>query len=247
MTRKALIIVCPGIEGQSGYLAGTLLDKKNYHDFLYSQIGGDWYHSEITELINPTVGDVQREIKAISQDYSFIVYSGHGGISTTDNTLYLCLTDGDLSINLLKTTAKRQTIIIDSCRSFFTPSVNDNLVKMMSESISNTISNARKVFEDGLAECDEGIIILYSSKPGQASGDEPRIGGVFSSSLIKVGKEWGKNRGANQILSLDTAFNSAVNLIKTNFPLSTQEPEINGGRRNKYFPFALRPGSLIYG
>lgn len=57
-----------------------------------------------------------------NSDYSFVVFSGHGWINTDeDNTQYLEVADGDISINVLITDADRQTILIDSCRGFLSP------------------------------------------------------------------------------------------------------------------------------
>lgn len=51
-----------------------------------------------------------------------MVFSGHGWINVDENnTQYLEVADGHVSINELITKADRQTILIDSCRGFFSP------------------------------------------------------------------------------------------------------------------------------
>jgi hypothetical protein len=173
-------------------------------------------------------------------DYTLTVFSGHGGISTKDNKLYLDFIDDHLPASILKNTSKKQTIIFDTCRAYFTPglrSINDSLFSSF-EKAELRINNARQIFDNYLKICDEGIIRLYASTENQAAdGDEN--GSYFSSALINSAKVWAKDTSSKCILDLFTAYSIAVKEIKT-YEFSTQIPKIYGGKRLKWFPFALR-------
>src|SRR5438093_492807 len=105
VSRKALIIACPGYRGVQGYLPGTLHDIENYTSYLYSSLGGSWEEDEIEILTNPTGIEVSRAISRITAHYSFIVYTGHGFTHTGDRTTYIDLDDGEYSISLLNTSS----------------------------------------------------------------------------------------------------------------------------------------------
>jgi Caspase domain len=239
MTRKALLIVCPGTAGTQQYLAGTLVDANNYEKFLWSKYGGDWYSSEIETLVNPTISEVKRAIQSIQADYSFVVYSGHGGVGNVDDRMYIELTDGDILINDLKTKSKWQSLIIDSCRTIFRQILNEVELKAFSDRSYGIAADARKKFEEHFQICEEGIVTIYACGKGQAAGDDKEVGGVFSASLIKVGRNWGQSTGYSSVLDLSGAFDEAVRLMNRDF-ITTQTPELNGGRRKYYFPFAVR-------
>ena len=239
MTRKALIIICPGTINTRGYLPGTVVDANNYEKFLYSYYGGDWYSFEIEVLTNPTVNTVKDKVKGIDSDYSFIVFSGHGGTGNLDDRMYVDLVDGDIGISELKTSSKWQTLIIDSCRTVFRQILNELQLKAFSDRSLGSITNARKKFDDHLMICEEGIITIFACGKGQAAGEEREVGGVFSSSLIKAGRNWGKTSGRNSILDLNDVFDEALKIMNTDF-VTTQQPELNAGRRRYFFPFAVR-------
>jgi caspase domain-containing protein len=239
MTRKALLIACPGNQGERDYLPGTLVDTENYHDFLYSYHGGDWYGSEINKLVNPSSQLVTQSIQSISSDYSLVVFSGHGGVGKSDNRMYAELKNGGFDVHGFKTNAKRQTLILDTCRTIFEQPEKKSLIKALMESDFGHVSNARQIFDAHLEACEEGLIVVYSSKVGQASGETSISGGFFSSSLLKAGKNWGKSTGTSPVLDFQNAFESAVKIMNATY-LTLQDPEIEGGRRKNYFPFAIR-------
>lgn len=239
MTRKALIIVCPGQANARGYLPGALVDANNYEKFFYSYYGGDWYASEIEVLKNPNVNEVKEKIGEIESDYSFVVFSGHGGTGHADDRMYVDLADGDIQVNQLLTESKRQTLIIDSCRSIFRQILNESELKAFADRSMGRVINSRKEFERHLEICEEGVITIYSCARGQAAGEDEEVGGIFSSSLIKAGRNWGNSSGENHVLDLEDAFKGALQIMNREF-VTRQQPELNGGRRYLYFPFAIR-------
>jgi hypothetical protein len=203
-------------------------------------VGGDWHNWEVKTLRNPTIEDVKVEVESISSDYSFIVFSGHGGIETTEGRMYVELGEEYLFIGELKTKSRWQTLIFDTCRTFFVKTKSFSLKKAMKEAVQPSIIHARQRFEASLQRCEEGVIQIYSSLPGQASGDDPEAGGVFSSSFIRAGKIWGENEAeGDSVMDLRSAFDKGVVIMNNTF-LTTQEPQLNVGRRRFVFPFAIR-------
>lgn len=110
------------------------------------------------------------------------------------------LEGGIAPIVLLKNMAKRQTLIIDSCRRFdskdpYYPTI--KLADMLEDSI--LIPSTRDLFSSYVMDADEGLIVLYSCSKGQASNDSNE-GGVYLSSLINAAKFWRRNIKDNACL-----------------------------------------------
>lgn len=240
LTRKALIIIMTGTPKTDNDISYVIRDAENYYKFLTSDCGGKWDKNEIIIKKNISTSDAVELVESMNADYTFTVFSGHGGISTEDNKLYLEFIDGDLPSSIFRNLSKRQTIIFDTCRTYFTPglqSINDSLYSSF-EKAELRISNARQIFDNYLKMCDEGIIRLYASTENQAAdGDED--GSYFSSALINSAKDWARYTSTNNILNLFQVFSLAEKEIES-YEFATQKPKIHGGKRLKWFPFAIR-------
>ena len=239
MNRKALIIYCT--ETDSGELAGPKMDNENIRKYLKSDVGGQWYDDEIISLENPTIGKVRRCIanEFDDADYSFIVFTGHGGIDETDGQDYLEVVDGDVSLSTLITDAPRQTLIIDACRGYFRR-IPDSLQK----SFSNVYEyfsghpNTRIIFDRAVSQAEEGLTVLYSASANQSSLDTNK-GGAYLYSLLSICKEWEEIvKGKEGYLDLKNAHEIACEYLRDNF-LTNQKPEMNMEKRKFYFPIAV--------
>ena len=271
MTRKALIIILPGEKNSKWYLPGTLKDLQNYDSYLKTSVGGKWESSEFDYLINPTKSQILQKIKYINENYSLVVYSGHGGINTYNGGFYVETTDGNLHSNNLKTSSSRQLIVFDTCRSFFSEELNESSFMGSSNLLEGTLGlndsrriqlnksfesrlliedftdlrykdiwNSRTLYNNHLGICETGIISLYSSQVGQASGDSKDNGGYYSSSLILSSYLWNNEPSdGSQILDIYDADKRANKIMKELY-LTNQDSEINGGRRRMWYPFAVR-------
>lgn len=273
MTKKALIIIVPGHENTKGFLPGTKVDLQNYSRYLKSSAGGKWDTNEFEYLVNPTGNQIKQKVQSIYSHYSFVVFSGHGGINRYNNRFYIDAIDGSLDAIYLKTNADKQLVIFDTCRSYYFEDISDSnysnfegkilegsplVANIGKESFLNKgirmqlysknlekfhaklVLNSKKLFDDYISICDTGIIQLYSSSIGQASGDDPKKGGYYSSSLIIGGYKWNHQNANNQhILDIFDA-NELAQKIMSELYFTNQKSEILGGRRRFWFPFAIR-------
>lgn len=239
MTRKALIIYCDNTE--SGKLPGPKPDNTNLRSHLTSPLGGDWYDSEILSLNNPTKNQVLNAIRNMGvSDYSFVVFSGHGYINTADNNKqYVELSDGDLSISSLVTSSNRQTIIIDACRGYYSPTT-----QLFSKGLSGTFENfsgrqsTRELFDHHLSQCEEGLSIMYAASENQSASDSDK-GGAYLFSVLKVCELWEGSNTENQKFSIKDAHTHGITYMNKNFE-TKQKPVMQAEKRMRYFPLAVK-------
>ena len=236
--RRAIIIGSQGGFRGLELLKGVSKDLSNYENHLLSDVGGNWDKDEIIKLLDPTANEVVYNIQNAIADYVFIVFSGHGFINTYSSSDYICLKDIDMSISKLVSNSKRQTIILDSCRQYFTEIPLEEMKESKIFSKKHVINNARKIFDDAINKTPEGIILVFSAQPGQSSGDNDLLGGIFSYSLLKASKVWSDNY-TNKILTLNQAVDLSKNVMNDTF-LTLQRPGMAGQiRRLTFPPFAI--------
>lgn len=244
MIRRALIIYCDDTE--SGYLSGPSVDNTNLRNYLTSNTGGDWFDREIKSLNNPTSQEVNDAISSLGiADYTFIVFSGHGWINTDeDNTQYLEVSNGDIPINDLITASDRQTIIIDSCRGFFSP-LNESFNKALTGSVRtySATSSTRTLFNTLVLKAEEGISIMYAASENQSAVDSPK-GGAYINSLVAVCKNWVTSDKISNCLTIKIAHDLALPFMKKKF-VTKQKPVMQEEKRMRYFPLAVKITSIL--
>lgn len=241
MKRRALIIYCDNT--QSGPLNGPSIDETNYQAFLQSNLGGDWFSSEILSLQNPTIQQVRYAIlnHLANADYTFMIFSGHGYIDTNDGGLQYCeLSGGSTPLRNLWSSAKRQTIIVDACRGFY--SRRHVLLEKSFSGIGDLsnfegIPSTRDLFTRAVLNCNEGKIALYAAGRNQSALDTAG-GGAYLLSLLKVAEIWENRNSNNNVLSLKNVHSGAKAYMKDNFE-TIQVPQIHPERQN-YFPLAVK-------
>jgi hypothetical protein len=238
MKRKAIIIYCSNTK--SGKLNGPVKDNENFREHLTGNIGGNWYDHEVISMPNPTRQEVLDEIKRSQGcDYTFIVFTGHGAFEENARRQHMEVADGDITISDIKTTAPRQTIIIDACRGFFTEfkkSLQEN--KMFSMDSLLISRSTRKIFEDVIEAAPEGLTVLYAASENQTAMDTNN-GAAYLISLIESATDWEKQRGSS-VLDLKRAHEKAIEYLKENFEDTIQVPALNQEKRTVYFPFAVK-------
>ena len=240
MNRKALIIYCT--ETDSGPLIGPQMDNKNIRAYLKSDVGGQWYDDEIISLETPTISEIEDCIaeEFYNVDYSFIVFTGHGGIDEKDGQDYLEVADGDIPLSTLVSPAPKQTLIIDACRGYF-KHIPDSLQKRFSNLYEyfSGHPNTRPLFEDAVSQAEEGITILYSANENQSSLDTNK-GGAYIYSLLSICKEWEKSVKKKFVyLDLRDAHEEACDYLKRHF-ITNQKPTMNTEKRRTYYPIAVK-------
>lgn len=235
MKRRALIIYCDNTK--SGKLSGPSQDNLNFREVLESDLGGGWYSSEVKSLQNPTKEEIEFGVNEFCKDsdYTFIIFTGHGFTDSETNEQYFEIKDCEIPISDLKTYAKRQTILIDSCRGY--DKVSESLSDKFFMEAKLTYST-RKLFDSEVLKCEEGITLLYSASVNQSSSDSDE-GGVYILSLIKSIKYWNNNYKNALKLDLKICHTLAVQFLKQDYKLTIQEPQIMPEKRRNYFPIAV--------
>lgn len=239
MNRRALIIYSDNTD--SGYLAGPSKDGDNLIEYLTCSLGGHWYEREILLLSNPNWQEVIAVINSSfveDADYTFIVFSGHGYINAENNQQYIELSNGDLGIRKLITPAPRQTLIIDSCRGYYTPSI-DEAIKGFSGSIAyySGRKSTRSLFEKAVMRSERGLSILFAADEDESAADSDE-GGAYLLSLLRSAERWSESSDKN-ILPLNIAHRIAVRYMRNNFE-TIQNPSMNKEKRRRNFPFAVK-------
>jgi len=246
MKRRALIIYCDNTD--SGKLVGPPYDNKYYREFLQSKLGGDWTDKEILSMRNPNSAWVLRGVTEFlnGADYTFTIFTGHGFLNEDDNNRqYIELENKSIAISNLRTTARRQTLIIDACRGYYSPY--RELIKSFSEQYDHFIGDphsTRQMFDNAVLRAEEGWTILYAASENQTALDTGN-GAAYLLSLLKIAEHWEKFNKRNNVLTLKGAHNFAKNYVFDNFD-TIQEARMNKEKRLKHFPFAVK-ASLLHG
>jgi hypothetical protein len=244
MKRRALIVYCN--DTSSGVLPGPEADNANLRQHLISNLGGDWYENEILSLSNPTTIQVINSVKnhLKGADYTLFAFSGHGYLNMDDNNRqYLELSDGDISIKQVITEVRRQAIIIDACRGFYSPSTSI-LTKGFEEAYDNLTGkvSTRKLFDHYLMNCEEGLTVLYAANENQTATDSDN-GGVYLLSILKVCELWQSSGSSKNIFSLKDAHLFGIKYMNQNFD-TIQKPTMNSEKRMRFYPFAVKISQL---
>ena len=202
MTRKAIIIGNNTGKNAPAYLSGVNHDLINYQAYLKSVAGGEWYQGEIEILHNLKKKEILEKVNHCGADYSFVVFTGHGFLNSNNNLTYACVEDDYISEDELSTKSYKKSLILDCCRQkeVLVESLSDGsraLTKSLSNKIENMATrqliaiNSRKKFDSALQNSSNGYFKGYSCSVDQTSGDNPSLGGLFSTELIKVGYAFG--------------------------------------------------------
>lgn len=240
MERRALIIYCNNTK--SGNLPGAAYDNYNCRQLLKSRLGGEWYDNEILSLANPTVPEVLYAVDTFLAyaDYTFIVFSGHGFVNMVNGLQYLELTKGSIPVSFLRTTAARQTLIIDACRAYvYDTNYEPNFDASIHDCFIGDIGSTRKIFDRAVMRAEKGWTVLYAANKGQFAADTTR-GGAYLLSLFMLGKRWETKDHTQTHMPLDTAHWYAGKILKNSFD-TEQRPAMNRNNlRFRYFPIFVK-------
>lgn len=239
MKRRALIIYCNDTE--SGELDGPLQDNENFRNYLTSSLGGNWYDKEILSLPNPSSILVRAAVNKFlnGADYTFIIFTGHGFINIDDRKRqYVELSNGDIPISNLRTTAQRQMLIVDACRGFFSPA--RELLKGFSGIFDHFTGkpNTRKIFDNAVLRAEKGWTVLYAASRNQTALDTEE-GAAYLLSLLEVAENWGNVDKKYNILPINVTHDLAKIYLSENFD-TIQVPTKNAEKRIYHFPFAVK-------
>lgn len=241
MKRGILLLLNPGDYNDiENYCAGVYKDKNNYINFFKSDKGGAWEDNEITVREMPDCHVLQNDLRQFDRmDYSVIIFSGHGYTNEDAHTILELSPNGDkCDAEFLQ--RQGRTVILDCCRKKYYPSILEKSAtrdyKITEESMCFvTHEKARSMYEAEIEGSNKSAIVLYSCSLDEYSNDDSNRGGVYSSELIKIGRNW----SGPGVLSVVGAHAKVSHDIKWDY--YGQHPNISKPKfsNGKYYPFAL--------
>lgn len=186
ITRKAILIGCPGNRITSNYLRGVEKDLRNMKRFLLSTKGGSFSDDEVLTLSDPTVESVLSKIQALVADYVFVYFSGHG-FTRFDKKRMIALKDGNITDLDLLNSSLRQLVIVDACRTL-QPNSQLSGIAIENEVGVNYFDEAstHDYFSELIALSPAGKVIVHATQHGHNSIDNSRYGGMFTQALLHV-------------------------------------------------------------
>lgn len=242
MTRRALIISNPGELGAENYCEGVNKDVINYKKYLMSSVGGGWYEDEIVCLEKPDHILLNKHIKLMEDtEYTLIIFCGHG-CTVGDETIIELNKDCDYRASSLRTGAIKRTIILDCCR-VINNSLSESAIYEYSSKLEKSdsyIPLARIYFDAAIQKCNNGIVTTFACDLNETAGDDSRLGGYYSYSLIKSAQSWERqlNNSSASYASIVTIHEKAATMTRMKSG-NEQNPQIDKPRNSPYFPFAI--------
>lgn len=186
ITRKAILIGCPGDGITSRYLGGVEKDLRNVKNFVMSTKGGSFDEDEVMTLFDPSVDSVLTTIQALCADYVFIYFSGHG-FTRFDKKRMIALRDGNITDLDLLNSSPRQLVIVDACRTQqVIPGLSGIPLGNESEVDHYDEASTHDYFSELIALSPAGKIIVHATQHGKASIDNSTRGGLFTQAFLHV-------------------------------------------------------------
>lgn len=248
MIRRAIIIGAPGNQYAENYLHGVEADLSNYINFLQSPTGGAWMENEMIIINDPDRDRLKVTVQKLEADYLLFIFSGHGAYWIEGGTLLAINRSQSVRlVDLISPHIRKQLFIIDACRSFVSSGIAGfdgveigDPAKFKRFPSSLTKQEARNLFVQYLGNCPEGVMLCYSSSPGQVSYDTEE-GGHFTTALLNATNNWVNYSNDASVLPIEHAFTNAKSYIFRNLT-KDQTPVLNIlKRRPTYgFPFAFK-------
>lgn len=184
MKRKALLI------GNNRGLQGVPSDLLQTRRFLQSSLGGEWFSSEIEQLLNPRKSDLLKKLDGLKRernDFSFVLFTGHGA-HARNTLLELNAYEETISENDLIGLSERQVSIFDCCRNIVKEEVIKSSVITM-DSIREATSTVRARYDIRIMQSIPQQAKLYSCAIGESSYDDN--GAVYLGNLLSCAKNIG--------------------------------------------------------
>lgn len=243
MTRKALLIGCPGTKGKPDFLEGVVADLTTYKEFLTSAFGGAWESREIAMLHDPDPTTIRAALAALDTvRYSFVLFGGHGRIDSSTGRTRIATRNGvEMDADELRIGATRHTVVIDTCRKLEKGHLVEALAKAASEVTQIDPRRCRSLFDEQVENSSPGLVVLWACSPGEGAGEEAD-GGYYSHALVEEAKRWAGQRVRAYpfrpaVLTVDAAHDTAAPVVHR-ISGQRQHPRIEKPRSTQQFPFA---------
>jgi len=148
--------------------------------------------------------------------------------------------------------APNDTAILDACREVYDESITESERKavFMSKAAAAMRRNAdpkrcREHFSRQVTAASNGLVEINSCNIDETAGDDPLLGGRYSSSLVASGRAWSEDESKKPAFSAA----SALSIVEAHFPAAEHTQRQSGNRQNpqiayprttrNYFPFAV--------
>jgi len=240
MKRRALIIGNSGNNNNpKEYLEGVKKDVANYHKFLKSNIGGNWYEQEIILSLDETKKQVINKIEKIKNenpDLLFVLFSGHGSYSKLYECRKLYLFDEHIYEKDLTYITDKQVTILDTCAGIEDDLILDSITMMESKASFEdykTPKNYRILYQNAVMQCPSQQVVLYSSSIDESSQDDSELGGYFAYNLLKVAQN-----NKQEILNSKEAYFYAKKIVQEKTK-KEQNPQCSCIKSEKILPFSI--------
>lgn len=255
MKRKAILIEASNVDRQSE-IPGARVDIQNWNNYLQSELGGSWSSSEIVVLRKPYSGDLEAHLKVDADCYCFVAFSGHG----CEGSVVLNEHWTQFPIAMLKPKTKQGTLIVDSCRGVEEARIYSLSAKMATATLANElnestvirnsmngritefmsaargtwpVNNHRSLWWDALRKSNSGVVHMSSCAKGQAAGEDPKAGGLYTSLLLQSAEKWQAGSGPSAIHTTKDAHDFAAKRLP-----QQQTPEY--APADLAFPFGVK-------
>lgn len=221
MERALILIAYPGEPGNKNYAPEIENVLQRWKNFFMSPIGGNWdpAHEIYTfDSRNPIGrGRLMTKLNQINdnEDYSVIVFCGHGG-STTDNMDAIQLPSGELFIvsDLLTSERKplRRTVIIDACRSCMDISSQMLYEQKSFSSQFQLDGEACKDFYNDIImkQCSPHYELIQSTKQGEyayfSNNGESHYSCMFINNISNLAQDWLAKAACSASGKFDSSF-----------------------------------------
>lgn len=238
MKRKSIII--KGFSKDSLELAMDKTYVKAYHDFFAKNAGGAYEKSEIILMAEPTLANLQNELKEEGIDYMIVIFIGHGANQEDSQLFHLNSTEIILP-GQLDFSAPKKLLLLESCR---TLTVAIPVIKQTNKiakfkgggKIQSPLSRfkSRNLYNQQLQKCDDGMVICYACDLGESAYNY-----FFSNEVLKQSGAWHKDsKNMGKILDIQTLFSPVSNEVSalTSKYSKKQTPVISG---TPPFPFGI--------
>lgn len=212
-----------------------------YKRFFKSIVGGSYYESEVIHLNQPAYSELNEILQDEEVDYGILIFLGHGAINR-DNQLFQLNKSEIIKAGQYTISAKKQLIILDSCRTFneYINSVDwGNRTPIFKSGgkirLSISITTARERYDSWIKNCKDGICICFPCEIGETANNF-----YFSYLLIETAINWHFDlKNTSPILTIDEIMSILASELpnhSSNTNGVTQNPETRGAFE---FPFAV--------
>jgi caspase domain-containing protein len=152
---------------------------------------------------------------------------------------------GKRSIQLLRSAASKQTLILDCCRkkSPAIPSLLTDSMRFAKRGPAVNPEECRKYYDKCIEDCARELVVMHACSIGEVAGDDEQKGGYYSHSLLGASGAWVESVTIDtsrqyKSRSVAEAHNAAVPRVRQ-ISGNRQTPSIEKPRTGPYYPFCI--------